>query len=76
MQKYANLSGNSGIDEFSLGPDYINVKFIGGPKVYTYSHLIPGRDHVEKMKAYALAGKGLSTYINQHMRTNYESVEG
>lgn len=76
MQKYANRSGKSGVDEFSIGSDYIRIRFRDRRTVYKYSYLKPGRDHVEKMKARALAGEGLATYINQHVRGNYESAEG
>ncbi|GGC13795.1 hypothetical protein [Pseudoduganella buxea] len=71
MKRYRNLDGHSGVVAYAIADDAIDVKFTGGD-VYHYSYRKPGREHVERMKALALAGQGLSTYISQQVREHYE----
>jgi hypothetical protein len=71
MEKYRNLSGDSGVVAFENGVDYINIQFVSGD-VYTYSYKKAGRTHVEQMKILASKGKGLSTYINKYVRNLYD----
>ena len=66
-ERYRNLSGDSGVTYYATGPDFIAVQF-HDPNVYIYDDTSPGRAHVEKMKALASAGRGLSGYISQHVR--------
>ena len=73
MKTYKNLSGDSGVVAYEIGKTFIRVKFAGESGIYTYDHKRPGKDPVEKMKALALKGKGLSTFISQHVGTNYSS---
>lgn len=68
--EYANLSGDSGVQWFEIGPTWIRVKFHDG-EPYLYDHGTPGRRHVEEMKRRARAGHGLSTYISRHVRERY-----
>lgn len=63
MQRYKNLSGNSGVREYEIGNDFIKVKFHGKTNVYKYSNIITGSHHIECMKRLAIAGIGLCTYI-------------
>lgn len=72
MHRYRNLSGHSGVVAYEIGRDFIAVRFAGGD-TYRYTHAKPGRTQVEAMKALALAGRGLSTYISRHVREAYES---
>jgi len=51
--------------------DGIIIQFLNG-WYYLYTHRKPGKYHVEQMKALAVKGKGLKTYINQYVRNNYE----
>ena len=74
MERYADKSGSSGVLAYETGADYIKVRFKANTAVYKYTYRLPGRRHVEKMKALAKSGKGLSTYISQFIRTGYESV--
>ena len=65
MKPYENLSGNSGVEAYELGPDFIRVRFrSGGTYLYTYENV--GEENVEKMKELAESGRGLATFINQH----------
>lgn len=70
MKPYKNLSGNSGVLAYEVGPDYIKIKFRGGA-VYLYNYSATGRDNVERMKKLAEEGKGLSTFINKYVRDDY-----
>ncbi|QGZ42473.1 hypothetical protein IP92_03189 [Pseudoduganella flava] len=71
MKRYRNLEGHSGVLAYDIRPDAIAVKFVGGD-VYEYTYAVTGRERVERMKALATAGRGLSTYISQHVREDYE----
>jgi hypothetical protein len=70
MKRYRNLEGHSGVLAYDIRDTAIAVKFVGGD-VYDYTYAKPGRGHVEEMKRLALAGRGLSTYISQHVRDDY-----
>ena len=74
MQRYANLSGDSGVVAFEAGTDFIRVRFAGGD-VYRYDRSRPGARHLAQMKRLALSGRGLSTYISRHVRTDYATKE-
>lgn len=73
MKTYRNLSGNSGVVAYEIGKTFIKIKFEGESGIYTYDYKRPGRQIVEHMKALALKGAGLSTYISQEVRTNFAS---
>ena len=66
MESYKNLGGNSGVTAYEIGSDHIKVQFKHGAKIYTYSTRRISSSKIEEMKALAIAGKGLGTYINQH----------
>ena len=66
-ERYRNLNGDSGVTYFAVGDDFLAVQF-GDPTVYVYDYVQPGREHVEKMKELAVAGRGLGTYISKYVR--------
>lgn len=70
MKKYRDISGKSGVTAWDAGADFIRVRF-HGPEIYTYNYIKPGEEVVERMKELAVQGRGLSTYISQHVRNNY-----
>ncbi len=72
MERYLNLSGDSGVAGYEIGVDYILVQF-HTDKSYRYSYARAGRHHVERMKVRAAAGRGLSTYISRHVHDLYDS---
>ena len=72
MERYRNLSGNSGVQAYEILHDAILVHFAGSARVYRYSHASAGRHHVAEMKRLAIAGRGLSTYISRHVHDRYE----
>ena len=70
MQRYANKSGHSGVVAYAIGDEAITVKFTGGDR-YEYTAGSAGADHLARMQALAREGRGLSTYISQHVRDRY-----
>lgn len=70
MQPYRNLSGTSGVVAFDLGDHHIDIEFQDGHR-YRYDYIKPGQPQVEAMKALAPTGKGLATFINQHVRERF-----
>lgn len=69
-KRYKDRSGNSGVHYYAITPTSILVWF-ADESGYEYDHIRPGRQHVEAMERLAEAGKGLATYINQHVREDY-----
>ncbi len=74
MEKYANLSGNSGIVAYEIGDDFIRVKFCDG-HVYVYTYASAGKTNVEQMKRLAREGRGLNAFINRNVYDAYERRE-
>ncbi|HEX8562042.1 MAG TPA: hypothetical protein VF676_03585 [Flavobacterium sp.] len=72
MIKYGNRSGKSGVRGYEIATDYIRVLFTGKAAPYKYSYQSAGKAHVEQMKRLAKSGKGLATYISQHVKERYE----
>ncbi len=71
MQKYKDINGDSGVEAYEYGVDYINVKFTGTPKIYPYTYESAGEEHIEEMKRLADIGDGLNAYINRNVRDKY-----
>jgi hypothetical protein len=71
MIPYSNTHGDSGVIAYEIGDDSIRVKFMDG-KVYTYTNASAGAASIRKMKTLAKSGRGLSTFISQHVRDGYE----
>lgn len=55
---------------YEIGPQSITLRFRGGV-TYLYTHSATGRDKVEEMKALALAGRGLSTFVSMRVGKRY-----
>ena len=70
MEPYKDIGGDSGISAFELGPGTITIRFSDGG-IYRYDGSRPGAAHVARMQALAVAGNGLNTYINRHVRDRY-----
>lgn len=69
MTPYANLSGDSGVVGYHIAKDSITVFF--RHDAYIYDDAKPGPELVERMKALAVLGRGLSTFIAQDVREQY-----
>ncbi|MGH7508929.1 MAG: hypothetical protein ACREMZ_05620 [Gemmatimonadales bacterium] len=74
MERYDAIGRDTGIVAYEVGNDFIRVQFVDG-SVYLYDAIRPGMNHVERMKELAVAGQGLTTYINQHVRKAYARRE-
>jgi len=72
METYKNLSGLSNVSAYEIGGESIKVWFKDG-KGYLYDYSSAGRENIEKMKALAVAGRGLNTFINQHVLKDYSA---
>jgi hypothetical protein len=72
LQKYGNISGDSGVRAFEIRPDSIAVQFASGV-TYVYSVASAGAANIERMKTLARAGRGLSTFIATHVHDAYAS---
>ena len=75
MIQYPNLSGDSGVSEYEVGPDFIRVRFGRSTTVYVYDSSRPGSVRVDEMKRLASVGKGLATYISQQVKADYSRKE-
>ena len=73
MEPYKNLSGNSGVESFEIGPDFVRVQFHDEPP-YLCTDQSVGHENVERMKHLDRSGTGLSTFISQHPEVRYGYV--
>jgi hypothetical protein len=74
MKRYKKLSGDTGIDAYEAGRDFIRIRFEDGG-VYLYTDESTGADNIAEMKALAESGKGLCTFINTRVRGDYAVKE-
>lgn len=73
MTPYKNINGNSNVEAYEIDGDSITIKFMSGRwRNYLYSSQRPGTAVVKKMKALALQGYGLNSYISTTVRTSFE----
>ncbi len=70
LQPYRSAGGRSGVTDFAIFPDAILLLFQDG-SAYLYDTDRPGPEHVRRMTALAQAGRGLTTYVNRHVRGSY-----
>ena len=70
MQRYRNLSGNSGVAAFEVGDDSITVEFRTGDR-YLYTDASAGRENIRRMHQLARRGAGLASFINRCVRERY-----
>jgi hypothetical protein len=68
---YANLDGGSGISNYEIVDSSIIIEFVHSNHRYVYNIAKPGREHVQAMMKLAKQGKGLATYISQHVGSSY-----
>ena len=68
---YKSPTPNTGVLSYELFPDAIIVDFKHSEYRYLYNGDAPGLVHVRAMSRLARQGRGLSTYINQHVREHY-----
>ena len=71
MRPYANHHGKTGVVEYEITNDSIEVLFDHGKRTYIYNNSVTGKHHVDTMKELAASGRGLSTYIAQHKEIKF-----
>lgn len=67
MPRYRNLSGESGVVAYEIGEGAITVAFRGGER-YLYTARSAGAENIAKMQELARAGRGLATFVSQHVK--------
>ena len=70
MQRYMNLSGNSGVLAFEVAPGEITVQF-DRSGFYLYTDASAGAANIVQMHRLAQAGRGLGTFIKQAVNKSY-----
>jgi hypothetical protein len=70
MQRYKNLSGESGVLAYEIGDRSITIRFSGGDR-YLYTDQSAGAENIAEMQRLATLGSGLSTFISQVVRERY-----
>ena len=68
---YKNINNDSNVSSYEIGSDYIAVMFSNG-SVYVYSYRKAGKYHVDRMKALAVSGDGLNSYIVRNCSKLYD----
>ena len=70
MQRYGNQSRESGVVAYDIDAGRIVVQFRNGDR-YLYTEDSAGAANLATMQALARSGRGLSTFISQHVHDRY-----
>jgi hypothetical protein len=70
MERYRNLSGQSGVNAYEFGDGSIIVEFQEGSR-YLYTDVSAGRENIREMQHLARRGAGLATFIKRVVRERY-----
>ena len=70
MQRYGNQSRESGVVAYDIDAGQIIVQFRNGER-YLYTEDSAGAANIARMQALAKAGRGLSSFISQHVHDRY-----
>jgi hypothetical protein len=70
MERYKNLSGDSGVVAYEIGPDSLTVRFQTG-ETYLYTAQDAGAGNLAEMHRLAVEGQGLSSFISRAVRQRY-----
>jgi hypothetical protein len=70
MQRYGNQSRESGVVAYDIDAGQIIVQFRNGDR-YLYTEDSAGAANIATMQALARAGRGLSSFISQHVHDRY-----
>lgn len=72
MTPYKNLNGDSNVVSYEIAENSIHVVFRSGAyRNYLYDHSRPGKGMVDRMKALAVEGRGLNSYVGTTVRKSY-----
>lgn len=66
MQPYKDIDGDSGVEAYEYGDDYIRIKFKNTGRIYEYTNATAGAATISTMKRLADSGEGLQAFINTH----------
>ena len=73
--RYGGKSGNAGVALYAMRPGAIALRFKDDQsRIYVYDHTKPGATHVTQMQHLAPTGRGLTSYVNRHVRGNYSAT--
>jgi hypothetical protein len=64
VTRYADIDHDSGIEEYWIENDSIEIRYKKNPTIFRYDSTRPGKQAVEHMKVLAVRGDGLHAYIN------------
>jgi hypothetical protein len=70
MTRYKNISGNSKVAQYEISKDSMRIKFADS-SVYIYTNQSADPCNISKMKTLAVAGKGLSTFIDANVKDRF-----
>jgi hypothetical protein len=70
MQRYGNHSRESGVVAYDIDAGQITVQFRNGER-YLYTEDSAGAANIARMQELAKAGRGLSSFISQHVHDRY-----
>ncbi|MEP6485587.1 MAG: hypothetical protein ABJB01_14140 [Rudaea sp.] len=70
MPHYENHGRETGVVDYEIGRGSIIVTFGGGDK-YLYTNKSAGARNIARMQQLARDGRGLSTFISQHVHDRY-----
>jgi len=70
MQRYGNQSRESGVVAYDIDGGQIVVQFRNGER-YLYTEDSAGAANIATMQELARAGRGLSSFISQHVHDRY-----
>lgn len=70
MERYGNLSGDSGVVAYEIGRGSITVEFREG-HAYLYTNASAGANNVAEMQRLARTGRGLSGFIARVVQNGY-----
>ena len=70
MQRYGNQSRESGVVSYDIDAGQVIVQFRNGDR-YLYTEDSAGAANIARMQELARAGRGLSSFISQHVHDRY-----
>jgi glycine cleavage system aminomethyltransferase T len=73
MERYKNLGGDSGVLAYEIGQKAITVPFKNG-SAYLYTRQSASMANLAEMQRLAVAGHGLSSFINRVVSEVYEQI--
>ncbi|MDH4330625.1 MAG: hypothetical protein OEV93_03685 [Candidatus Moranbacteria bacterium] len=75
MEPYGNVSGDSSVEAYKIGDDFIQIKFYPSTGLsrtnYLFTYESAGKENVERMKEMAKEGRGLNHFAKYSMIGKY-----